>query len=994
MNPERWRQVADVYDAALERDPAAREAFLAEACGADADLRREVESLLAQEHTPVVVDHGMLAVAAAVLEAIPRLEPGTALGPYRVAALIGAGGMGEVYRAHDTKLNRDIALKVLPESFTRDPDRLARFTREAHALASLNHPNIAAIHGFEERSDLHALVLELVEGPTLADRLARGALALPEALVIAHQIADALAAAHEHGVIHRDLKPANIKVRDDGTVKVLDFGLAKLVQDAPSTQSESGSPIPALQSPMLMSPVITATGVILGTAAYMSPEQARGRPAGKRSDVWAFACVLYEMLTGRRAFDGNDVSDTFAAVLKGQPDWAALPAETPAAIRRLLRRALEKDTRRRLSDISDARLEIEEAQGPARGDDSLDATRRESTTRHQRAVPWAIAVTLAVALMTTIVVSRPWRAAPGPLPQHLNVDLGADAFLAESVHATPQLAISPDGSMLAFVGERDRVERLYLRRLGQLQAVPLVTGAVSEPFFSPDGQWVGFVSISDGKLKKIPVAGGSAVPICDIHSDQPRSARGASWGDDDYIVFNPSPEAWKNLLRVSAAGGKPEPVSTLSAREVAHRWPQVLPGAKAVLFSAFETQGGIDASNVVAQRLPSGPSKIVLRGAHYARYLRSGHLVYAQGATLFAVPFDLDRLEVTGQPVAVVQGVTAFKMSGGSWFDVSDTGTLAYVSGQLIGTEAPMLWMGRDGTTTPMRAVPRDWRGPRFSPDGARLAFYVDDGRQLDIYTYEWARDFTTRLTFDPGVHSNPVWSPDGRTIVFSLSRGARQLANLYWTSADGSGQAHRLTESDDDKQLASSWHPSGKYLAFEQQISTDQWDLMILPMEVSGSGWKAQTPQRVVSKNGQRPAAVFSADGRWLAYVSNESGRPEVFVRSFPGLGAPWQVSTSGGTVPTWSLRRNELFYLSPDSHLMVVSYMVEGNTFRANPPEKWSGQPINARGGPRPFDLHPDGDRFVVSGDLPSRTNVDKVVLVSNFFDEVRRRVSDATR
>jgi serine/threonine-protein kinase len=990
MNPDRWRQVADVYEAALEREPAARGPFLAEACRDDSDLRREVESLLAQEHTTLVVDHGMLTVAAAVLEGISRLEPGTALGPYRVEALIGAGGMGDVYRARDTKLNRDVALKVLPESLTRDPDRLARFSREAHVLASLNHPNIAAIHGVEDRDDVHALVLELVEGPTLGDRVARGPLALSEALPIARQIADALAAAHEHGVVHRDLKPANIKVRDDGTVKVLDFGLAKPVQDARSPQSGDAPLTSPSPSASVMSPVVTAVGLILGTAAYMSPEQAKGRAADKRSDVWAFGCVLYEMLTGKRAFDGDDVSDTFASVLKSQPDWTALPNDTPAAIRRLLRRSLEKDPRRRLSDITDARLEIDEAQALAGADASAE-TRPGVTTRVQRALPWTIAATLAAGLIATILVWKPWRAAPAPVSQYLSVDLGADASLSGSVEGMRQLAISPDGSMLAFVGERDRVAQLYLRRFGQLHALPLVTGPVSDPFFSPDGHWVGFFSIADGKLKKVPVAGGSAVPICDTDSF---ASRGASWGEDQSIVFNPYSQAWTHLLRVASAGGKPESITTLSEGDVAHRWPQVLPGANAVLFAAFGTQGGIDASNIVAQRLPSGPSKIVLRGAHYARYLRSGYLVYAQGATLFAVPFDVNRLEVTGQPVAVVQGVRAFTVSGASLFDVSDTGTLAYVAGDLIGTDAPMMWMRRDGTMTVMQALRRDWRAPQFSPDGKRIAFHLDDGRQLDIYTYEWARDFTTRLTSDPAVDSFPVWSPDGRTIVFSSSRGVKQLANLYWASADGSGEAHRLTESD-DRQIATSWHPSGKYLAVEQQIARQQWDLMLLPMHVSGSGdWKAGTPTRVMSRIAQRPAAVFSPDGRWLAYTSNESGRSEVFVRSFPGPGAQWQVSTSGGSVPTWSRRRNELFYLSPDSHLMVVSYIVDANTFRGNPPQKWSDRPIHDRPTTRSFDVHPDGDRFVVSGDLATGTNVDKVVLVTNFFDEVRRRLSDAGR
>ncbi|HET9830286.1 MAG TPA: protein kinase, partial [Vicinamibacterales bacterium] len=781
-------------------------------------------------------------------------------------------------------------------------------------------------------------------------------------------------------------KPANIKVCDDGTVKVLDFGLAKPVQEVRSISP--GAPIPATPSPMVVSPVITATGVILGTAAYMSPEQAKGRSADKRSDVWAFGCVLYEMLTGTRVFNGEDVSETLAGVLKAQPDWAALPAETPAAIRRLLRRTLEKEPRRRLSDLADGRLDIEEAQEP--GADGSRETQPAGTSRLQRALPWAIVVALAVALITTTLVWKPSRAASASLSQYLSVDLGADASLSGSVQGMRPLAISPDGSMLAFVGERGRGAQLYLRRLSQLHAVPLVTGPVSDPFFSPDGQWIGFFSIADGKLKKVPVAGGSAVPICDTDSF---TSRGASWGDDQSIVFNPYSQAWTNLLRVASAGGKPESITTLSEGEVSHRWPQVLPGAHAILFAAFRTQGGIDASNIVAQRLPNGPPKIVLRGAHYARYLRSGHLVYAQGATLFAVPFDVNRLEATGQPVAVVHDVMGFKMSGASLFDISDTGTLAYVAGELIGTEAPMLWMRREGTTTMIRRPDLDWRAPQFSPDGKRIAFHLDDGRQLDIYTYEWERDFTTRLTFDPSVDSFPIWSPDGRAIVFSSTPGAQQLANLYWVSADGSGAPHRLTQSQ-DRQLASSWHPSGKYLAFEQQISAQQWDLMVLPMEVSGAYWKAGTPTRLLNHVSQRPGAVFSPDGRWLAYMSNESGRPEVFVRPFTGPGVPRQVSTSGGQIPTWSRRRNELFYLSPDSHLMVVSYTVDGDTFRANPPQKWSEQPINERPTTRPFDLHPDGDRFVVSGDLSSRPSADKVVLVPNFIDDVHRRLSGATR
>jgi len=988
MNPDRWQQVAELYDAAVERDPAARAAFLAERCPHDSDLRREVESLLAQEHTGVVVDRGMLEVASAVLEGVSRLDSGATLGPYRVDALIGAGGMGEVYRARDTNLNRDVALKVLPESFTRDPDRLARFTREAQVLASLNHPNIAAIHGFEDRGDVHALVLELVDGPTLADRIVRGPLPPTEALTIARQIADALAAAHERGIIHRDLKPANVKVRDDGTVKVLDFGLAKTIQDAPTTEPRAGAAALA-QSPRGMSPVITALGVMLGTAAYMSPEQARGRGADKRSDIWAFGCVLYEMLAAKRAFDGGDVADTLAGVLKGEPDWSALPADTPPAIRRLLRRALEKDPRRRLSDMGDARLEIDEALAPPAADERREAIQPGLANRTRSAPAWTIAALLAAALIAAIASWHPWRTPTPAVSQHLSVELGADAFLGGSRLSTTPLAISPDGSLLAYMGERNRVEQLYLRRFGLLRATPLATGQVSEPFFSPDGQWVGFFSIADGKLKKIPVAGGSAVVICDIRSNYPR---GASWGDDGSIVFNAGAEAWTSLLRVSSDGGKPEPVSSLREGEVAHRWPQVLPGAKAMIFAAFDSVGGIEGANLLAQPLPSGASRIVVRGAHYARYLRTGHLLYAQGSTLFAVPFDVDRLEVTGQPVAVVEGVMGFKVSGASSFDVSDNGTLSYVPGQLAGQEVPMLWMRRDGTMTAMRAAPRDWRDPRISPDGTRIAFYVDDGRHIALYTYEWARDFTTSLTFGP-IDSNPVWSPDSRTIVFSSSPNARQLANLYSRPANGSDEPRRLTVSN-DRQHATSWHPTGRYLAFEQQVSREQWDVMILPMKVSGAGWKAGTPERLLSGIAQRPGAVFSPDGQWIAYASNESGHSEVFVRAFPEAGTAWQISISGGWVPTWSRRRSELFYLSPDSHLMVVPYTIEGNTFRASPPQRWSEQPIEVRPGPRPFDLHPDGDRVVVSGAPPMTMQVDKVVLVTNFFEEVRRLLASASQ
>jgi serine/threonine-protein kinase len=469
--------------------------------------------------------------------------------------------------------------------------------------------------------------------------------------------------------------------------------------------------------------------------------------------------------------------------------------------------------------------------------------------------------------------------------------------------------------------------------------------------------------------------------------------RGASWGADGYIVFNPSPVRG-NLLRVSAAGGKLESISTLNGDEAAHRWPQVLPGARFVLFTAVITMSGVDDARIVVQPLPSGPSKVVLRGAYFGRYLQSGHLVYMQESTLFSVPFDLERLEVTGQPVAVVHGVLSASEGASSWFDVSNEGTLAYVAGQRTSNEVLLQWMGRDGVTTPMRDVPTDWRNPQFAPDGQHLALGVLEAGQTDLWVYEWANGAMTRLTVDSGQDTSPVWSPDGRSIVFASDRGANRTLNLYWQSADGSGDAHRLTESETN-QRPTSWHPSGRYIAFQDVTKQGQANIMILPMESNGGNWKAGAPITFLSHDKLNAAnAMFSPDGRWLAYQSNEAGRVEVFVRPFPGPGGRWQVSSSGGQIPTWSRRRSELFFDSlQDNRLMVLSYAADGSTFRANPPQRWSEQAIQLRPGNRPFDLHPDGDRVVVSATREASGMPDKVVLVTNFFDELRR-VTTASR
>ena len=909
------------------------------------------------------------------------------LGPYEVTAQIGVGGMGEVFQATDLNLGRQVALKVLPDAFAHDAERLARFEREARTLASLNHPNIAIVHGLETATSssgqiTRALVMELVAGPTLADRIDKGPIALEEALLIARQIAEALEAAHEQGIVHRDLKPANVKVRENGTVKVLDFGLAKAMEPAVAVSSSLS------MSPTITTPAMTQAGLILGTAAYMSPEQAKGRAADKRSDVWAFGCVLYEMLTGTRAFNGEDISDTLATVLKGQPNWAALSDSTPGAIRRLLRRSLEKDQRRRLADIADARLEIEEAISGSGHEDA----KLPSLPNPRTAILWTVIVMLMIALLALVAIWRPWRESAPLLSQRLTVELGADASLREATGMP--FAISPDGSMMAFVSEqRTGTRRLHLRRFGQLKAdvlVDNVSAPLADPFFSPDGQWIGFFSVADRAMKKISIAGGTAVTICDVLTNP---SRGASWGDDGYIVFNPRPQD-SPLLRVSSAGGTPEPVSMLREGEVAHRWPQVLPGARSMLFTAVASFNGLDGARIVAQGLPSGPAKVIVDGAYYGRYLRSGHLLYIQGETLFAVRFDLARLETSGAPVAIVQGVRTLTESAASWFDVSDNGTLVYAPGGLTGNDAPMLWLDRDGALKPLRAMPTDWRNPQFSPDGKRLAFGVEQRGQSDVWVRELESGREWNLTLNGAEDTSPIWSPDSSTIVFASTRGDGKTLNLYWQSADGSGGPHPLTQSSVDKR-PTSWHRSGKYLAY-----TAAGEVVILPLENIETDLKTGTPMPFVARRAGATSGaangMFSPDGQWLAYQSQDGGRTDVFVRSFPGPGGgQWQVSNSGGRIPTWSRRLKELFYQSLDNRLMIVNYTVQGSAFRADAPQPWSKEPIESRPGQRWFDLHPLEERFVVNAADSSEgaPALNTVVVVTNVFDELQR-LTAATR
>ena len=930
------------------------------------------------------------------------LSAGTRLGPYEIVAPIGAGGMGEVYRARDTKLNRDVALKILPDAFASDPDRLARFTREAQVLASLNHPNIAHIYGLDRQDGREGqegtvgpatsfIVMELVEGEDLSQKIeglrAKGSgLPIDEALPIAKQIADALEAAHEQGIIHRDLKPANIKVRPDGTVKVLDFGLAKLHERSASLSGERGG--------MSMSPTLTfnatQAGIVLGTAAYMSPEQARGKTVDRRADIWAFGVVVFEMLTGRALFSGETITDIIAAVVTREPDLSALPAATPSRVRDLVTRCLIKDPKQRLRDIGEARIAIERAIVEPDAKAAIGSGSPERLALRPagwpRAVPWAIAGALAAGLAAVLVFWAPWRTTPSRVVQRLSVELGADVSLATSGFGDGAI-LSPDGAVVAFTAQKASGSiQIYLRRLTQLQATALSgTDDADSPFFSPDGQWIAFFAGS--KLKKISVTGGAAVTLCDAPN-----GRGGAWGEDGTIVFSPDSTSSVRLLRVSSAGGTPEPLTSLAEGESTQRWPQVLPGGKAVLFTGG-TAGAYEDANIVVQPLPSGARKVVQRGGYHGRYLPSGHLVYLHDGTLFAAPFDLDRLEVTGQPVPALEGVTSNSASGSAQFAVSATGTLVYLPGRSTGG-VPIHWMTHDGKTTPLRATLANWFDPQFAPDGRRLAIRINDGPP-DIWVYEWARDTLTRLTFDPTDDRKPVWTPDGRRIVFASSRVDKSTLNLYWQRADGTGDAQRLTESK-NLQVPASWHPSGKFLAFEEVNPQTGYDLMILPMEGDeASGWKPGKPTVFLNSPFAEREPMFSPDGRWLAYWSNETGRNEVYVRPFPGPGGKWQISTDGGNYPTWSRTKHELFYGTQSAQIMVAAFTVEGGSFRAEKPRLWSDGRFMVRTTNRSFDLHPDGERFALApaAQAPGGGKQDHVTFIFNFFDELRRLAPTTT-
>ena len=886
------------------------------------------------------------------------LTAGTRLGHYDVTALLGEGGMGQVWQATDTQLNREVALKILPDAFAADPDRLARFTREAQILASLNHPNIAAIYGIEEAERTRALVLELVEGPTLADRIAKGAIPIDEALPIAKQIAEALEAAHEAGVIHRDLKPANIKVREDGTVKVLDFGLAKALDPSPDADPSQSPTLPAAATQM---------GVIMGTAAYMSPEQARGKVVDRRADIWAFGVVLYELLTGRRAFEGEDVSLTLSAVLQQEPEWERLPDGLSPALDTYLKRCLAKDPRQRVRDIGDVRLAMTGAFSPDVSPETITAPAPQPRA-WQQPVPLAAAALVLVALtvlsMATLGPSRSDLVARLPTRAVIPFPPGFQAVL------NPGVAWSPDGRTLIYAVESADGQRLYRQRLDQSVGTPfgeIEANTVRQPFFSPDGGSIGF--FTGTQLQTVPTDGGPPETLF-----TPGSPRGAVWTADGSIILAPSLRS--GLARFSPGSSNLEPLTVpdSGAGECCHRWPSLLPGGETVLFTIMMDEGGLEAARVAALSLESGEVTEIVRGSS-PRYVPTGHLVFARRGTLWAAPFDLGQLELTGAPGRVVEDLLT-TMEGGASFDVAASGSLVYVPGEDMEGRTTLEWVSRNGTIVgTLDETPRDYRRVRLSPDGRHVATsIIAAAGGPEVWLYDVDRPTPERLAPSG---SFPVWTVDSRRVLFS---GGADAPGVWSLPRDRSSSDPELVV---EYGVVDRWGPvmglsdvsPGQQLILQvrRQDATRQINLMVHDLAQGG-------PLELFA------ATVFSGadlspDGQWLAYVSDRDGQRNVYIQAFPGSGGPTRVSLNGGQDPRWAHDGQELFFRAGD-RMMAVGIATE--------PEITVGTPQALFDLPSPegaYDIAADG-RFVMGVSRRPET-ASHVNVVFDWFEELTERV-----
>jgi len=866
------------------------------------------------------------------------LSAGTRLGPYEILDAIGAGGMGEVYRARDSRLGRDVALKVLPEAFARDPDRMVRFEREAKVLAALNHPNIASLYGLEESNGARALVMELVEGPTLSARIQQGSLPLAEALPVAKQIAEGLEYAHERSIIHRDLKPSNVKLTPDGQVKILDFGLAKALEGE-STEEE-------LRNSPTLSAAATRAGVLLGTAAYMSPEQARCKRVDRRTDIWAFGCVLYEMLSGLLAFGGETTSDILACVIRAEPDWSSLPASVPSRLRELLRRCFQKDPKQRLQAIGEARVTIEEllAGSP---DVTVFTAPTDAHLKLRERLAWSTAVAL-LAIAALLLAIGYFSSMPKPA-QPVVSQIGAPEntkFVLAGMSAGPPV-VSPDGNWLAFAARgADGRQVLWVRSLDGITEQPLAgTEGATFPFWSSDSRSLAF--FANGKLNRIDASGGPLLALCDAVS-----GRGGSWGPDGTILFALLSGP---IFRVPASGGTPQPITKLtgSLNQFSHRWPQFLPDGKHFLFLGQATSSGD--STMYAGSLDSGEPKVLLRNESNAIYAPPGYLLFLRQETLLAQPFDANKLQLTGEaaPLAGHGGVDSNMAKGN--FSVSENGILVYANGSM--SEARLLWFDRSGKQLAETAGVDLYGFPRISPDGRKLVVSkLSAASSSGIWIFDLNHNTSSRLTFFAGKDAMPVWSPDDKFIAFAANQGANR--HIYQQAANGSGTATPLVAAQGDEILPS-WSSDGRYLVFQRHSNqgNSPWEIWAAPLFGDRKTFPvAQNPHFLQGD------AALSPDGKWLAYDTDETGRLEVYLMPFLHGGGKWQLSTSGGGCSRWRADGKELFYMSLDNKLMSVEISEQASSvvigkvqplFQANPVP---------RAPECMYDVTPDGQKFVV--------------------------------
>jgi serine/threonine protein kinase len=874
---------------------------------------------------------------------------GRQLGAFQITEVIGRGGMGIVYKGQDTRLDRIVAVKAMPGHLLADSVARARFRREAKVLASLNHPNIGVIHDILEQSDGRVyLVLEYVPGQTLAERMACEPLVLKEALSIGRQIAEAVWAAHEEGVIHRDLKPGNIKITPDGRAKVLDFGLAKAVIGEGADRQST----------------ITEPGRIIGTPAYMSPEQARGQEADRRTDIWSFGCVLYELLTGRPPFQGKTATDTLVQIIEHEPDWELLPLETPAAIHLLLRRCLEKDPCRRLRDIGDAELEISDTLSAPAAVPALSTSAAAGVKPTVlRPLLVGIAAVVFTAIAVGLVIWSPTRSFRPPLSR-FPISLPQNQMLSE---IDSEIAVSPDGSRLVYVGGVGAIRQLFLRELDQVESreLPETKGA-SQPFFSPDGRSIGFQA--GGELKTLSLHGGRPKTLC-----KAPNAAGGTWCSDGTILFSP---AWsKGLWRVSVDGGDPEQVTAPDSKrgESGHWWPEVLPGDKVVLFTIWRTS--LNDAQVAALIRETGELRVLVTGASCARYAPTDHLLYAQSGTLVAAPFDPEKLTI-GEPRPVIEGLRQVPDCGYAPFSFSRDGLLYYVRGGEWLARRQFVWVSRNGQESkPLPLPPHSYLHPHLSPDSRRLVYTKVDSGAPNIWLYDLPDGPATQLTFE-GCNDDPIWTPDGNELTFQSYRNGPY--DVYRIAANGSSPDKLLLKGPCD-QIPSSWSRNGKLLLIYANDPETAWDIWLLPLEEGG------TPRPLIREPGNQMLGVFSPDAHWIAYQSDREGPTEVYVTPYSEL-VPKKISTGGGYHPVWSEDGKELFYRDGDK--MIAATVETEPEFRVTQ----SAVAFEGRyftGPSQNYDVSRDGQRFLMIKESQEQSSAIQLIVVSNWFEDLRHLV-----